>query len=641
MSSICGWLRRDGGAVEHADLARMVNALAHWVPDARGAWVDGPAGLGHLALWTTPEAVDERCPWRDPESGIVITADARIDNRDDLVHALGLGARPAAAIGDVELIGRAYLAWGTACAERLIGDFAFAIWDARVRRLFCVRDPVGMRPFFYFADARRFLFGTEIKAIFAASGVPREFNLLPMASALAGLPTFDDQTAFKGIQALEPASALTVDERGVRLWKYWRLELGREIRLPRDEDYADAMGEILQRAVNARLRSNARVGCLLSGGLDATTCLALALRGGAIAQERLSAFSWALREHDDWWVEDERPFIEAFLRENPLDHTYVYGDPGVVFDFPPEMRRHQDVPESRVDHYQMIPTVVEARQKGVRVLLHGAGGDETASYAGNDYVLSRLLRGDVAALGAEITARDPGTSAWRKTKNLLRPLVSRARLRAPFHYQLLYRRRCERVADLGELGIPLPASVAEEIGLKQYVLDVSRPRLRGAWVNPLRAHQIYALTQTHVISDQVGAWGYQASYGIESRCPYMDRRVIEFTVGVPEAQHRYAGVSRRLLRRVAARHLPAMIAQRNDKSATAPDFARTLQRMERTLQRRLDEWENETQVTQLLDIARMKANLRWIMQAQSRAPAWTPDLPFSRGMLLGLFLSRS
>ncbi|MEY2879750.1 MAG: hypothetical protein RLZZ15_2130, partial [Verrucomicrobiota bacterium] len=573
MSSICGLVHRDGRPVA-GGLQRMIAVLSHWGPDATGAWEEGDAALGHLALWTTPEAVRERCPWREPASGIVVTADARIDNRDDLIPALGLGGRPAAAIGDVELIGHAYLAWGTACAERLIGDFAFAIWDARAKRLFCARDPVGMRPFFYFADARRFLFGTEIKAIFAAGDVARELNDLPIAAALAGLPTFDDQTAFKSIRALEPASALCVDERGLRVWKYWRLELGREIRLRRDEDYADAMEEILRRAVNARLRSHARVGCLLSGGLDATTCLALAMRGGAIAPDRLSAFSWALRENDDWWIADERPFIEAFLRENPIDHTYVFGDPSVLFDLPPEMRRHQDVPESRVDHYQMIPTVIAARAKGVRVLLHGAGGDETASYGGPDYVLSRLLAGDVAALLVEIAARGPQTTFWWRTKTLLRPLLDPARLRMPFQYQQLYGRRCERVADLSELGIPLPAALAKEIGLESYVREVSRPRLRGAWLNPLRAHQIYALTQTHVMSDQVAAWGYQTSYGIESRCPYLDRRVIEFAVAVPEQQHRCAGVSRRLLRRVAARYLPAKIAGRDDKSSTAPDLGR-------------------------------------------------------------------
>src|SRR5262245_29134637 len=151
----------------------MVGALAHWVPDCTGTWCNHAVGFGHLALWTTPEAAAEPCPFVQPRSGIVVVADARIDNRDDLIAALGL-AQTADHVGDHELIARAYEKWGEECVAQLVGDFAFALWDPRRRRLLCARDPMGIRPLYYFADERRFVFGTEIKAILSQPHIPTD-----------------------------------------------------------------------------------------------------------------------------------------------------------------------------------------------------------------------------------------------------------------------------------------------------------------------------------------------------------------------------------------------------------------------------------------------------------------------------------
>ena len=619
----------------------MVGALAHWGTDGQGAWAEGQVGLGHVAQWSIPEAVGERVPWRDPASGIVVTADARIDNRDDLIRELGLSA-VGLPLGDTELIARAYLKWEQACAERLVGDFAFAIWDPRVHRLFCARDPMGVRPFFYFHDGKRFLFATQIRAIFTAPAIPRDLDHLQIGTSLCGLSSFDDSTPFKAIRMLEPASALSVDASGLRLWRYWRLEMDREIRLARDEDYVDALEEILQRAINARLRSTGRIGCLLSGGLDASTCLALAMKRGNIAPDRLSAFSWALPEGDDCGVPDERPFIEAFRREYPLDHTYIFSDGSLLLDLPPEMRAHRDGPESRVDHCQMVPTFVAARAKGVKVLLHGAGGDETVSNAAPDYVLSRLLAGDWASLRTEVAARKPAglRGRWRAWKSLLLPLLRRERWGMPFEYQWYYDRWCARVADLSLRQIPLSARLAVETGLLAQVGKVARPRLDSPWRHPVRALQIYLLTQSHLMADQLAAWNYAASYGLECRCPYLDRRVIEFAIGMPPNQHRQGGVNRRLLRRVAARHLPAAIAQRRDKGVTMPDLGRVILQSEGELRRRMVAWRARPEVSRIVDIDRLEQNLDEVLGvANSRSEQWAPGLPLCRGALLAGYLA--
>lgn len=637
MSSIAGIFWRDGRLVGRGEIDRMVESLEHWGPDAIGQWSAGAAALAQLSLWSTPEAQAENAPV-NAEPGLVVAADARIDNREELMAELGL--RGAAAVGDVELIARAYGRWGDECPGHLLGDFAFAIWDERRRRFFCARDPMGVRPFFYVLDQNRFLFGTEIKALFTAPDVSRDLNHLQLAVALSGLPSFDDQTAFRAVRALEPASALVVEARDSRSWKYWRLEFEREIALPRDEDYVDAFEEVLRRAIKARLRATGRVGSLLSGGLDATTCLALALQEGVPGNT--SAFSWALPPGDDWWVPDERRFVDAFLQEHPIDHAYVAAEPKHLFDLPLTMRRHGDSPAWRVDHAQFVPTFEAAQRRGVRVLLHGVGGDETASYAAPDYPLWKLWSGDFAALHAEAKgcAAAHRTDRIRALPSLFSTWERPARWRAPFEYQWTYTRWCQRVADLSERGIPLAREIARETDLVCYVREVAKPKIPGAGRQPLRAHQIYLLTQTHVMSDQVAAWDYAPSYRLECRCPYLDRRVLEFAVAMPARQHRFEFVNRRLLRRVALRSVPLAIAGRRDKSVSMPDLGRSIHQLAPDLLSRMEGWRADRHVRALVDLDQLASNLQRVITAtETRSEKWTPVLPFCRGILLATYLA--
>ena len=148
MSGICGQFNLDDAPVAATDLRAMTAMLEKRGPERTDRWHDGPTGLGHTLLATTPELVFERQPFKHAETGCVIQADVRLDNRDDLLVALGLSDR-SETIGDAELILLAYLAWSEQCLDRLLGDFAFALWDPRHQKLFCARDHFGMRPFYY------------------------------------------------------------------------------------------------------------------------------------------------------------------------------------------------------------------------------------------------------------------------------------------------------------------------------------------------------------------------------------------------------------------------------------------------------------------------------------------------------------
>jgi asparagine synthase (glutamine-hydrolysing) len=159
----------------------MVDILAHRGPDGAGAWSEESVGLGHRMLHTTPESLNEKLSLVDDRRGLVLTADARLDNRDELITALGFGGRPCEELTDSELILGAYKRWGERCPERLLGDFAFAIWDRRRQELFCARDHIGVKPFYYHRAGKLFVFASEIKALLCVPEVPRRLNEVRVA----------------------------------------------------------------------------------------------------------------------------------------------------------------------------------------------------------------------------------------------------------------------------------------------------------------------------------------------------------------------------------------------------------------------------------------------------------------------------
>jgi len=210
MSGICGIFRLDGGLP--MGLEAMLRKLERRGPDGTHTFRDGAVALGHAALNTTPESLSETLPFIHAETGCAITADLRLDNRDELIAALGLDAKDRV-IGDGEIILHAYLRWGEDCPARLLGDFAFAIWDPRGRKLFCARDQMGMKQLIWHrTQGRLFAFASEPRAVLLAEGVPKRINEGRIADFLENYLEGIDYTStfFEEVFRLPPAHYLTV-----------------------------------------------------------------------------------------------------------------------------------------------------------------------------------------------------------------------------------------------------------------------------------------------------------------------------------------------------------------------------------------------------------------------------------------------
>ena len=312
MSGICGVCHWNMTPVEPASLQDMARAAAYRGPDGISFWLGEGVGLAHLALHVTPEQQRERLPLVVEHAGLALVADARIDNRAELIAILGLKRHLAARHPtDAELILAAYQRWGTACAAHLLGDFAFAIWDARERRLFAARDAMNMRALYYRTESQRLLFATDGAQILALPEVPVRIFEPAVGAHLLGRFDRLDWTFYEGIAQLPPAHALVANTMGVRTWRYWEVDPEARIEYTDERQYVEHFVDLFSEAVRCRLRSAYPAGVLLSGGLDSGSVASMGgwLRqqpgGGDLAPLRAYCFAFeSLPECDERSISD-------------------------------------------------------------------------------------------------------------------------------------------------------------------------------------------------------------------------------------------------------------------------------------------------------------------------------------------------
>jgi len=574
MSALVGIYYPDGRKVEPMDLQRMVASVAHRGPDGVGMWSMGCIGLGHRILWTTPESPHETLPLVNQTGDLVITADARIDNRDELIAALQMRDLFPPPITDSQLILAAYEKWGEAAPEKLLGDFAFAIWDARQQLLFCARDPIGVKPFYYYRSTRSFLFASEIKALLCLPEVPRRLNEVRVADHLMAM--FDDRaiTFYRDILRLPAGHCLTLRRQEARLQPYWALDPLRELRLRSDEEYAEAFREVFTKAVQCRLRSAFPVGSMLSGGLDSSSIACMARH--LLAQEgerRLHSFSaiFPSLPQADLRKLDERSYIQAVLSIGGFAPDYVHADrlsPLAELD---RVLWHEDEAVLAPNLYIHWGLYHAAHARGVRVLLDGIDGDTTVSH-GWERLMELVRTGRWWTLAQEASAVSRKATAAFPPRRIiweygLKPLLPEAALRA---WEVLH--GCIRPGGVD--GAALHPGFAERIGLRERRAALRQNALTSAYT--ARARHSLALRSPLIPYALEVLDKATTAFSLEVRYPFFDRRLMEFCLALPPEQKLHQGWNRIVMRRAMGGLLPEAIRWRFSKANLTPNFNRRL-----------------------------------------------------------------
>jgi asparagine synthase (glutamine-hydrolysing) len=271
-------LHKDNAPVERALLQHLTDFLSFRGPDARELCLDGAVGMGHTLLRTTHESKSEQQP-ASLDGRYWIVADARLDAREELIAELQRAERGVhSQTPDCELILHSYAAWGARCVEKLLGDFAFAIWAAQKKQLFCARDHFGVKPLYYASIGSLVVVSNTLNCIRQHPTVSGRFNDLAIAHFLLfDMIRESGATSFADIHRLSPAHILVCEGGGVSVRRYWTLPVSEPLSHSRQSDCVDEFRELLDRAVADRVRAD-RVGVLMSGGLDSPTVAASALR---------------------------------------------------------------------------------------------------------------------------------------------------------------------------------------------------------------------------------------------------------------------------------------------------------------------------------------------------------------------------
>src|SRR6266581_5778826 len=278
MSGIVGIVNLDGAPVNRALLRRMTDFMSFRGPDAQQTWVDGNVGFGHTLLRTTEESEREYQPFT-LDGRVWIVADARVDAQDDLIGKLAArGEYIERGAADVELLLRAYRTWGEQCVDHLLGDFAFAVWDPSRRRLFCARDHLGVKPFFYAHVGETIVFSNTLDCVRQHPLVSDRLNDLAIADFLLwDLNDDPATTSFHDIQRIPPAHCAIGSGSGLHMSRYWTLPIDGPIYFKRSGDYPDRFKELLEMAVRDRLRTK-KVAIFMSGGMDSSALAATACK---------------------------------------------------------------------------------------------------------------------------------------------------------------------------------------------------------------------------------------------------------------------------------------------------------------------------------------------------------------------------
>lgn len=544
MSAICAVAARNGAPFDTSPLQALFHAAPH-----RGSTYQVARATDAVWLGTQRTVASSDRAALARLGSLTIAFHGRLDNARELHAALELRAPEWLEAPHALTVLHAFQQWQEGCAARLLGDFAFIIHDAAARRVFCARDATGVKPLFYHASAARFVAATEVSQVLA-SGV----SLAPCEAMVAELLSFDlrsrTETLYQDVRRLPAGHWMTVDDRHVRVVRYWAPDAVRELAYARDEEYEEHFLDVCGRAVGDRAPAGEPVAAYLSGGLDSSSVVCMAHALG----RPFETFSMLFPDVPE---ADERGYIDAVVaRVGSIAHR-LDAAPIDADRYRRSSAARADLPDLPADVLGG-PLLDAMRDRGFTAALTGAGGDYgfTGSFLHYAELLQqRNFRGLLRQIRADRTADDAGWSPSELFTSGIRFLIPSA-----------VRRALRPVARRVGWGMAVPSWIAPDLAARTGLLDrLAAPRadIAGA---PARQH-VCALFESGWTARLLESGERMAAErGIDLRHPFFDRRLVEFAIALPETQRRRDRTSKYVLRQAMRGLLPESVYARTDKA---------------------------------------------------------------------------
>jgi asparagine synthase (glutamine-hydrolysing) len=543
MCGIAGFIRTDGGPAELAVIQRMTDAVRHRGPNGAGHFIDGPVALGHRRLSVLDLSDDGAQPMQYADSGLVLTFNGEIYNYIEIREELRAHGYAFHTQTDSEVILAAYSCWGEDCVTRFNGMWSFAILDRRKKKLFCSRDRFGVKPFYYRVDGKAFAFSSEIRQLLPFGDSTAADMDVVRTYLVTDASELDDATFFKGIRRIPGGHSgvydLTTNKFSIR--RYYEIKRREEISALGIDAAIERFGALLEDAVRLRMRSDVKVGTCLSGGMDSSTVATLASR--LYRQSAGGAFA-AITAVSEQESNNEARFAEMVVKASDLDWHPVKPGYRDFTDTLDAVVRAQEEPFGSPSLTMQYFVMKTARDNGITVLLDGQGGDETLLgyekyYAA--YIASSFRREGIGATLAAIRASARNNSKMGSV-NMAKYLVGG--MVAPARYAFYKQRH------------------------RHFTRHAARPPHLSAFAR--NCFDSFELQKLEIESTNLPILlRYEdknsMAHSIEARLPFLDYRLLEMSLSLPDTYKIRDGWSKWILRKTMETRMPAEIVWRKNK----------------------------------------------------------------------------
>ncbi len=551
---------KSGKQVRRATLIAMRDVLHHRGPDDGGVFVDENIGLGHRRL-SIVDVTHGAQPMQNSNRTCTIVYNGEVYNHLESRAILSEKGHIFENRSDTETILHLYDEYGRDCVDHMRGMFAFAIWDTTRRELFIARDRFGVKPLYYVHDSEgNLFFASEIKSLLEADAIKPEVNYNALPDQFANHGTSGDETLYRGVKRLLPGHTMVWKDGNIEIREYWDLAFEPKEHLS-DVKYIQEWRDLFRESVRLRLMADVPLGMFLSGGIDSSAIAAVMSR---MVGERIKTFSVGFHEREA----NELEYARLVSKRFGTDHHEIVITPDEFFEALPNLVWHEDEP---IGFIASVPLyfVSKLAAEHVKVVLTGEGADETlAGYGRYKKALKLLSYGDKYESLTPAFLRDAVRGGVATLPGSLNQKLTRTFLSRGADIENLF------FDNFSVFSRSMQASLFSA-ETRSRIQDLDPYTRQNRWIEKVDAEDtldklLYADTKTYLHELLMKQDQMSMAASIESRVPFLDHKLVEFTARMPHEMKLRGGTTKWILREAMKGILPDEIIHRKKMGFPVP-----------------------------------------------------------------------
>ncbi|MCX6077361.1 MAG: asparagine synthase (glutamine-hydrolyzing) [Campylobacterales bacterium] len=561
MCGIVGFISNE--KINEDILSNMLHSIDHRGPNDNGYQYSEVLNknifLGHTRLSILDTSNHAHQPMISEDKNFILIYNGEVYNYIEIKEELIIKGYTFESSGDTEVVLKAFIEWGNDCFTKFNGMWALAIYDKASKKMTLSRDRVGKKPLYYYKDKEKFIFASEIKAILQYPNITIKPNLKKVYRYLSTNYRYidiDTESFFENIYQIEKSSFVEINlDFDMATKKYWELKEF-NTNHKNENDTIDEFRELMIDSVRLRLRSDVPIGCFLSGGMDSTSIMSIAYK---ILKTPIMAFSGITGEEKG--IYDESEYINEVIKDTNAQYKFIKPDPADIFETVEEMLGYHDEPICTVTWYSLYLIVKNIKDANVPVVLNGHGGDELLAGYWDHYQYNFYDLKNDDRLKSEI-------EQWHINHNRDMNEIQK-------HQSMIEKVLNKQQKEIDRF--PNYSYVFNQDFNAKYNLDIE---IKNIKCDSLLTQRMYKELFYETVPASLRAEDRNTmAHSIESRSPFLDHRLIEYSYALDNKYKIRDGVGKWILRESMKGILPEKVRTRKDKAgfiAPADEWFRTI-----------------------------------------------------------------